>query len=278
MKEKTIILLAPKRCGTTALFNVFKNHTQVKISHHDQEIENWEPQFWNLAMLAINGKPNQFILRMKNTFPKIVYKKPFNKKKIFSLWSKILKVYGPCIFDKSPQYLNDYKVLQLIYEYKQKGNDVRFISMIRNPRDAITSQYELWKEHTGEISLKKREKKWLSHIINIEKFNEKVSFPIYRYEDIANNKKIYFKKIFEECDLRFEKKSFKLFKPVSINRFHKIFNKKIKQWSPGKKFKLHMIKYGYNTDKINFSYFQKIKFFLQNIKRLIPNRYKSIIK
>jgi hypothetical protein len=278
MKRKTIILLAPKRCGTTALFNVFKKHSQVKIAHHNQKIENWEPQFWNLAFLAINGQPNQFISRMTSSFPKIIFQKPFNKKKIFFLWNKILKIYGPCIFDKSPQYLYDYRVLKLIYEYKQKGNNVKFISIIRNPRDAITSQYELWKDYTGEVDLKKREKKWILYFNNIEKFKKKINFPTYRYEDIANNKTIYFKKIFKECNLKFEKKSFKLFKPTSINRFHKVLNKKVRNWIPNRNFKSHMIKYGYKYNKINISYLEKFKFFLKNIKRFIPIRYKKILR
>ena len=277
-KKKTIILLAPKRCGTTAIFNVFKKHSKVKVAHHDQQIENWEPQFWNLSLDAINGNSRELISRMKKTFPKVKFYKPFNKKKIFLLWNSILEEYGPCIFDKSPQYIYNYKTLNLIYEFKKKGNDVRFISLLRNPRDAITSQHELWKEYTGEYNLKKREKNWLKYISNIEKFRSKVKFPLFRYEDIAMNKNIYFKKLFKSCDLKFEKETLNDFKPVSINRYDMALNKQVKNWKGSRKFKIHLKKYNYEVEKKKFTKNEKIIFFLKNIKRFVPLKYKNFIK
>ena len=278
MNKKTIILLAPKRCGTTAILNVFKKHSQVKIAHHNQKIENWEPQFWNLALLALNGKNAPFIKRLKKTYPKIMVYPPINKKKIFKIWDQILSDYGPCIFDKSPQYLEDYKVLKLINNYNQSRKNLKIFSIIRNPKDAIASQHELWSEYTGEVNLIEREKNWLKYFRNIEKFRKIFFFPIYKYEDIAHNKSKYFKKIFSHCKLKYEKQSFESFKPVSINRYNKVFNSKIRNWKISSSLIKHLKKYRYDIDDQIFSFKEKIFFLLKNIKRIIPLKYKKILK
>ena len=278
MNKKTIILLAPKRTGTTAIFNVFKKHSQVKIAHHDQTIDNWEPQFWNLALKAINGEKKIFKDRLKKTFPDIKVSNNLNKEKIFKMWDEILKLYGPYIFDKSPQYLNDFKVLKLIHSYNKSRKNVKIFCMIRDPRDAITSQFELWNEYTMEDNLLKREKNWLKYFQNIEKFKKIFFFPIFKYEDIALNKNKYFKKIFKHCKLKFEKDSFSQFKPVSLNRYNMVLHPKIKNWKLSVKMQKHLKKYGYKKVNFKISYMEKIFFLIKNFKRVIPLKYKNFLK
>ena len=72
------------------------------------------------------------------------------------------------IFDKSPQYLGNRKALELIREYQQLGNDVRLFAMIRDPRDAIASQYTLWRHHVEGDSPSRREQLWLEKYAHLE--------------------------------------------------------------------------------------------------------------
>ena len=70
MNNKIIIMLSAKRCGSTAIFNLFQKHPNVKILHKNQNIDNWEPQFWLYAHKALSGKindVNQFNERLINT-------------------------------------------------------------------------------------------------------------------------------------------------------------------------------------------------------------------
>ena len=55
MTTKTILMLSAKRCGSTAVFKMFQNHPDVGVCYYDKNIDNWEPNFWNLAAEAING-------------------------------------------------------------------------------------------------------------------------------------------------------------------------------------------------------------------------------
>ena len=156
MRSKTIILLSSKRTGSSAFFKVFKNHPKVSCLLKTKDMDMIELNFWNSAVDAINGNQNN----LKKTLKKINFKenlpKKLNKKSIFELWKKILKKNGGVVFDKSPNYLNNYKNLKLIYEFKKKGNNVIILGLIRDPRDAISSQHELWDENISNYEIQKR--------------------------------------------------------------------------------------------------------------------------
>ena len=62
---KTIIMLSAKRCGSTAIFNSFQKHPEVKICNEDEKINNYEIQFWTNAVEAINGNPSNLIEVLK---------------------------------------------------------------------------------------------------------------------------------------------------------------------------------------------------------------------
>jgi len=82
MKKKLIILLSAKRCGSTAIFNMFQKSKSIKIFNINQKIENWEIQFWNLGFQAINGNPMPFIKRMKKSLPFLQLPKKIHPKKL----------------------------------------------------------------------------------------------------------------------------------------------------------------------------------------------------
>jgi hypothetical protein len=274
-------MLSAKRCGSTAIFKSFQKHPNVKICNENQKIENYEIQFWTNAIEAINGNYLPLKNVLKNSFPTLDVSKfednKLSKKKIFDLWNYILEKRGPILFDKSPQYLGSKAAINLILEYKLAGNDVRLFSLIRNPRDAISSQHELWKEYTNEQNLLKREIDWLNNYKNLEEINKIINIPLFYYEKIANNPEYYFSEIYKFCEIDFEKTSFSHFKKVSINRFNLTFDKTVKNWKWSKDFEFHIKKYDYSLTK-NQNFLIKLFFNLVNYKKFIPLKFKNFLR
>ena len=279
-KKKTIILLSAKRCGSTAILNVFRKHPNINISSDKQNRPNLEINFWNNAYDELKKKPNNLRKNLKKYMPSIFKKKKIiinNIEDIFNLWNLILEKKGPIIFDKSPKYLEDFNYLNLILKYKKKHN-VTIIGLIRNPLDAITSQHELWHEYTEEKNLKDRELKWLKYYSNLEKISDK-EFKLIKYENLINNKIKNFKKLFTYSDIKFKKEYVSDFDDKLKPRYQITMFKSIKNWKWDKKFEKHLIKYRYykysNRKKtINFLY--NLKF--NNFKRYIPLNIKNIIR
>ena len=187
MPRKTIIMLSAKRCGSTAIYKMFQKHPDIRICHVDPTLENWEPNFWNLGTEAIAGNPSALISRFEKSHPFLRFPDKFSQESIFRLWDNILEEMGPVVFDKSPQYLGNIAAMDLVQRYMQLGNDVRFFAFIRDPRDAITSQYELWRTNVKSESPKKRELAWLAKYHHLEDLQEKLYIPVFRYEDFFSS-------------------------------------------------------------------------------------------
>ena len=92
--------------------------------------------------------------------------------------------------------------MDLILEYKDAGNNVKIFSLIRNPKDAITSQHELWQEYTKEKNLINRELDWLQKYKNLEEFSKSLKIPLFYYEKIANDPEYYFSEIYKFCEVK----------------------------------------------------------------------------
>ena len=107
--RKTIVMLSAKRCGSTAVFRMFQRHPDIGVCHVDQNITAWEPNFWNLAVAAIEGNPTKFIHRFSESHPFLRIPYRFSEDAVFRLWDDILETLGPAVFDKSPQYLGNRK-------------------------------------------------------------------------------------------------------------------------------------------------------------------------
>jgi len=160
-------MLSAKRSGSSAIFKIFQNHPDVGVCHINQNINYWEPNFWNLASEAINGNTKPFLDRFiykekSHSFLKIP--EQFTEQTVFDLWEQILDKLGPIIFDKSPQYLINDDALELLKKYIRAGNDVRIFGIIRDPKDTITSQYELWNQYVENDSPERRVKCGLNSI------------------------------------------------------------------------------------------------------------------
>lgn len=245
-QRRTIILLSAKRTGSTALFQVFRNHPDVGTCYKDPSVDNWEPNFWNYAARAINGDAHYFVDQFARSHPFLQMPSEWNQQAIFRLWDEILRVQGPIVFDKSPKYLQDVRALEMIRQYRDRGNDVRVFGLIRDPRDAIASQYTLWHSYVEDDSPQRREKRWLAMYAAMEDMQQWFgSFPVFRYEDIANQPAIWMPRIFEWCGLRDIKDAYAHIKPVHVGRHRQEENAAVRDWEIGDDMKAHLLSYGY---------------------------------
>ena len=270
---KTIILLSSKRTGSSAFFKVFKNHPKVNCLLKNPEMDMIELNFWNSALKAIQGNSRNLKQVLKKINIQIKLPKKINKRFIFKLWNEILIDNGGIIFDKSPAYLDDIKILKLLKAYEDDGNKLYLLGLIRNPKDSITSQFELWdKKNNNRIKnkIKKREKKWLKYYSNLQSFKLIRKLEIFRYEDITKKKHYYFEKIFKICGLKYKLSYTDNIKKTSIGRFNLSIYSDIKKWKFSKDFKDHLLFYNYQNYEKSPNFNQKLLIYLSYFKRMIP--------
>lgn len=228
-RRKTIILLSPKRSGSTLVQNIFSNNKFVKLCHQNQFTKVVECQFWSLSYLFLNKKISYKYLRQKflkqTSFDiKKIYKENIrDKSDIFKIWNIILDKFGPIIFDKSPQYLSDFKIIELIIDYAKSGNQVNFLSIIRDPRDVLMSQYLLW---GGKII--EREEEIITKFENLNRLNKRVNLYIFKYENLVKKSKIEIVKLFNFCNLEYSQITQINFNEKSVNLHKNYFSNKIK--------------------------------------------------
>ncbi len=249
--NRTIIMLSAKRCGSTAVFRMFQKHPNVGVCHVDRAIENWEPNFWNLAVKALHGDKEPFTIRFRKSHPFLEIPETFTEEAIFRLWDTILQHQGPILFDKSPQYLGNQEALELLQKYKSLGNDVRIFAFIRDPRDAITSQFEIWEGCPGNESPKSLEIAWLQKYNHLEELQISYEFiSVFRYEDFSRAPVCYAPMIYNFCGLQDAHNSYSHIRPTSINRYSISLNSHIRKWQMSEEFKAHLLKYGYSVPQV----------------------------
>ena len=74
---------------------------------------------------------------------------------------------------KSQKYIGSPLGLELLQKFMKCGNDVHIFGIIRDPRDIIMSQYELWHEHVPYATPEFREngfreKMWIDYYMQFE--------------------------------------------------------------------------------------------------------------
>jgi hypothetical protein len=245
-KHKTIIMLSAKRCGSTAMFRVFQKHPDVGVCHVDKSIGNWEPNFWNYAYRAINGNPEQLIKQLGTSHPGLKINTPLDTDRVFDLWGQILEQDGPVVFDKTPKYLAEPGTFELLRQYMDAGNDVRIFGMIRDPRDAITSQYTKWNRIVVDDHPDKRMKKWLKWYGLFEKVQTAFDqVPLFRYEDFATAPVCYAPMIFKHVGVRHIPDAYSHIRPTHVGRYKRTRLKALKEWKYSEEFIAHLKKYGY---------------------------------
>ena len=254
MQRRTIIMLSAKRCGSTAIFRMFQKHPEVGVCHVDQHMKNWEPNFWNLGAKAVDGCPEKFLSRFGESHPFLHFPEKFTEESLFRLWDDILEELGPVVFDKSPQYLGDKRAFALLKRYMDKDNDVRLFALIRDPRDAITSQYERWKGLVEDDSPKRREMDWLEKYRHLEELQRELAgIPLFQYEDFSSAPSCYAPILLRHCGCSVVPQSYDHIKPTSIGRYSASILPAIRRWRFDEEFKRHLENYGYRSPQLSFS-------------------------
>jgi hypothetical protein len=238
---RTIILLSAKRTGSTALFRVFANHPEVGVCHVNQAIPNWEPNFWNLAADAIAGQPTPFRARFAESHPFLGDRAPATAHEAFEMWDAILARLGPILFDKSPAYLLSEPGLGLLMRYAQ-SHDVRVFGLIRDARDAISSQLDRFQGLVDGDSPAYRERLWLKRYNLLETLRAASGIPIVRYEDLAAEPDKVLRSIMAYCDLTPIPETWDHIRPVNVGRH---LRPDVPGWSPSAELMAHLERFGY---------------------------------
>ena len=269
MNFKTIILLSNKRSGSTFVQNIFRNHANIKLFHSNQKQKVVECQFWSLSAELLNKKISyeyyidKIYQETKIDINSFCTEYLSNENDIFNLWEKILSYHDSNIFDKSPQYLSSKDCLRLINNYCRYSKRVKLIFLIRDPRDVIASQYNLWK---GDI--KARELNLINKLDNFY-YLKKLNGNIYtiKYENFENNLINEIRNLFEFCQIEFQNNDLKsIFFNKSI-KYQTSLNTKINQWVIEEKLKNHLKYFNYDIELGKFNLFKKIISKLNNIMK-----------
>ncbi len=247
MKRKTIIMLSAKRCGSTAVFRMFQAHPGVRVCHHNQTIPNWEPNFWNLAVRALDGEWEPFTARVRAICPDLPIPDSLTETAVFDLWREIVSRLGPVLFDKSPQYLGNRAAMELLKAFIQQGDDVRLFAFIRDPRDAITSQFELWGGRVADDSPSRRERAWLAKYDHLAELQQELDIPVFRYEDFAAASACYAPMLFAHCGVAHVPESYAHIRPTSVGRYYASAYWPIRRWRFSEPFQHHLREYGYEA-------------------------------
>lgn len=239
MEVNYIVMLSAHRCGSTAMFKAFQKHPDVKIINDNQKVENWEPNYWYWADRALAGDKADFHRKLKEAVPSIKVQR-IDKQTIFDTWNKILNRFGPTAFDKSPIYLQSRGGMRLLDEYKNTTNNkIHFFAFIRDPRDAIVSQYRKWPGKT----LKDWEREWLEKYEHLEFLQSKYKFKLYKYEMVAKNPEKFVVEIMNDCGLGCNENIYSHIKPIHVGRY--MNDSDASKWKFSKRFIDHLKKYGY---------------------------------
>jgi hypothetical protein len=248
--RRTIILLCAKRSGSTAMFNMFQRHPEVGVCHTNQAIELWEPNFWNFGGEAIAGRPDAFSRRFAESHPFLGGGAPRSEEELFAMWDAVLDHLGPIVFDKSPRYLGDHAALDLILRYRARGNDVRFVALVRDPRDVIASQFTLWSHLVDGDSPRFREERWVAQYEHLHELQRDLCIPLVRYEDFAAAPAVFAPILFEHCGLGDAPETYAHIRPVNVGRHATSDRVEIQSWIPGEKLRGMMQRFGYRLPAV----------------------------
>ncbi len=243
--RRTIVLLSAKRTGSTAVFRMFQKHPQVGVCHVRQDIAQWEPNFWNLAAMAIAGDPEPFERRFADSLPFLEGRAPRDAQEAFALWERVLDELGPIVFDKSPKYLHSPEGLQLLEQYMDMGADVRLLGLVRDAREAIASQFLSWGHLVENDSLQNRERLWLEHYTRLEDLQRRRRAAVFRLEDLSRAPACYAVMMLHLCGLEDAPQAWAHFGADRVTRRFAADEPTLRGWTPSPALRRHLQRYGY---------------------------------
>ncbi len=231
---RLIVLLCAKRSGSTAVFRMFQRHSACAIPHTDPDIDNFEPNFWNYAQLAIDGDDAPFRSRFGPDHPVIRGRVPRSAPEAFALWDEMHEAFGPVLFDKTPKLLTTTHGLDLLLAYRAQGRDVRLIALVRDPRDVVCSQYERWHRVVEGDSPRRRERAWVDAYRRLLTLRRSEPIPLFRYEDLVRAPALIAPTILACAGLHDEPDAYRHLHPVNLGRHTSPTLPELAAWSPGR--------------------------------------------
>ena len=253
-EKKTIIILSAKRSGSTAIYNVFKKHTQAYNPIKGDKF--LELSYWNQGVEAINGNIKNFVklLDMINYSGYLPDNLEFTEEDIFNIWDDILEYNGPTVYDKSPRYLGNLDCLKLIKKYKDRGNDVRVICLMRNPLNCISSQWKRW-----GMSLKYREYNWTRYYRNYERMKDELDIKFLRMEDFMRDANKYIGDMLTHVGLEIQESSYEHIVPIhGVSVLNHYDTDEFREWNINSNILYFMERYGYDKEYIIVKSYQEI--------------------
>lgn len=241
--RRTIILFCAKRSGTTAIYRAFRDHPGVGVPHVDQTLDLWEPNFWNFAQDAIAGSPERFRERWRRAAPFLGRFEPRTEGEVFDLWDRIVDTLGPVLFDKTPSLILPGRGLDLLLRYRDLGRDVRFLAVVRDPRDVIASQHELWGHLDPEDTPARREARWVEGYRHLEALRRRLDIKLVRYEDLAADPGAHMPALYAHCGLEDFPETYRHIRPVHVGRHRE--GGSLGGWMPGPGMRELMALHGY---------------------------------
>ncbi len=242
-ERRTIVLFCLKRSGTTAIFRAFRDHPAVGIPHADQTLDLWEPNFWNFAQDAVAGRPERFRERWRSAAPFLSTFEPSTEQQVFALWDQLADAVGPVLFDKTPSLVLPGRGLDLLLRYRDLGRDVRFLAVVRDPRDVIASQFELWGHLDPDDTPLRRERCWVEGYTHLETLRRRLDIHLVRYEDLAADPATHMPRLFSHCGIDDYPAAYRHIRPVHVGRHR--HSAALTDWTPGPAMLELMELYGY---------------------------------
>ncbi len=183
-------------------------------------------------MAALKGNPESLRQMLRSAFPDNDLETGLETKHdLMNLWDKILEICGGVVLDKSPNYLNDFQILELIRDYRESRPSTKIIGIVRDPRDSIASEHELLGK-SGAEHLQTLESKRLRQLQNLLRFQKELGFPMFRYEDLVAAPTVYVPTLLGAADLDLAPGMTEHFAATSIGRFSYSLNTDVVTWKP----------------------------------------------
>ena len=149
---------------------------------------------------------------------------------------------------------------------------MRLFGLIRDPRDAIASQFELWGPLVPDDSPRRRERQWLDNYRHLAELRERLYVPIFRYEDLSSAPSCYVPMLFHFCGLREIPSTYDHLKPTSVGRYWYSLNPAIRRWKMSPSFQQHLREFGYTE----IEFLERVSLFLSTLPKNIRRQLGTV--
>ena len=216
----------------------------VQVCHTNQQVLNWEFNFFAFAQSAIDGDATRYLDHTAEAVPALTTLIPHDTESALEAWSTVVREKGPIVFDKSP-YLTRPQSHPLLEALAESNHDVRFIGLVRDPRDVIASQHEHWDEHDDTASITRREIALVEGYRWLKRFSARTPVCLIRYEDLAAAPCLYANNLFRFAGLDPLAETWQHLSPINIGRHRSPKSQALREWQPSEELTSLLVDFGY---------------------------------